>query len=84
MRNLLTIILIAVFVSVNAQEKVTKRTFKIPKGNEIELKLKFGQNIIIGGWDKEEVEFEAVVLINRGLLNELHEIDFKSTDSYLT
>ena len=83
MRNLLIIILITVIFSVNAQEKVTKRTFKIPKGSEIELNLKFGQNIIIEGWDKNEVEFEAVVLINGGLLNDLHEIDFKSTDSYL-
>jgi len=83
MKNLLIIILITGFASANAQEKVTKRTFKIPKGSEIELKLKFGQNIIIEGWDKDELEFEAVVLINGGQLNDLHEIDFKSTDSYL-
>ena len=83
MRNLLIIILITVCTSVNAQEKITKKTFKIPKGNEIELNLKFGHNILIEGWDKDEVGFEAVVLINGGLLNDLHEIEFKSTDSYL-
>lgn len=75
------IILLALFVcgfwvQVLAQERVVQRLFKISPDEEVHLDLRFGGNIHISAWDKDEVAFKAVIEINGGTLNDALELEY--------
>lgn len=53
-----------------AQQRVVEKTFSADSDEKIRLNLKFGENIVIKGWDRNEVSFRAVVEINSGKLND--------------
>jgi hypothetical protein len=69
------LILIAVAPSI-AQQRVVERTFEVAEREELQLDLRFGDNINVQGWDKNEVAFKAVIEINSGKLNDALELDF--------
>ena len=82
MKKLITLILL-VFLSMNlssAQQRIVEKSFKVEKDQLIELDLKFGEEISVKAWDKEEVSFKAVIIINQGKLNDALELDYVEDD----
>src|SRR5688572_11484821 len=60
-------------------QKIINKVFPYSKEQSVDLHLKFGQNIIVKGWDKNEVSIKISVDINNNKLNEAFTADFKST-----
>lgn len=60
----------------SAQQRILEKTLPAPSGENIQLNLKFGERIVVKGWDREEVSFRAVVEINEGRLNDAFVADF--------
>ncbi len=48
------------------------------------LNLKFGDQINISGWDKEKIQFKAIININGGRLNDALVLDFGKTGEAFT
>lgn len=57
-------------INIQAQQRIVEKTLSAESGNQVKLNLQFGENIVIKGWDKEEVSFRAVVEVNSGKLND--------------
>lgn len=53
-----------------AQQRIVEKTLKTDSNKRILMNLKFGENITVRGWDKNEVSFRAVVEVNGGKLND--------------
>ncbi|MDZ7772763.1 MAG: hypothetical protein U5K31_08505 [Balneolaceae bacterium] len=60
----------------SAQQRTVERTFAMDAGEEVRLELKFGNEITVRAWDRDEVSFTATVEINGGRLNEALLLDF--------
>lgn len=70
---LLRTILLVCFVmveTVSAQQRIEEKTFSADSDETIRLNLRFGENIIVKGWDRNEVSFRAVIEVNSGRLND--------------
>lgn len=52
-----------------AQQRILEKTFSADSDEKVRLNLRFGESIIVKGWDRNEVSFRAVVEINGGKLN---------------
>jgi len=63
-----------------AQQRVVERTFEVADKEELQLDLRFGDNIRVQGWDKNEVAFKAIIEINSGKLNDALELDFNQAN----
>lgn len=59
-----------------AQQRVIEKVFEATGDEEVRLNLKFGDTIVVKGWDKNEVSFKAKVLINSGKLNDALLVDY--------
>lgn len=66
-----------------AQPRVVEKTFQVDPDQQISLNLKFGEQILIRAWDKNEVAFKATININRGKLNEALQLGFDEQDARL-
>ncbi|QMU30003.1 DUF4097 family beta strand repeat-containing protein [Adhaeribacter radiodurans] len=64
-------------LSVSAQ-KVVEKTLPAASNQEIDLQLKFGDDIKISAWDKPEVYVKVTYNINSGRLNDALKLDFNS------
>lgn len=76
---LITAILMIFFTTINsaeAQHRIIEKTLQADSNRKVRLNLKFGESIIVKGWDKKEVFFRAVVEINGGRLNDAFVADF--------
>ncbi|MDN5201773.1 hypothetical protein QQ008_10380 [Fulvivirgaceae bacterium BMA10] len=80
MKKTLILLIITAFGSVSllGQEKKVERTFQARKGKKLDFNLKFARDIIIEGWSKNEVFFQAEVIINHGRNNDLHLLEFNN------
>lgn len=79
----LTSVLLAFFVGIsfaNAQQRIVEKSFTVNKDESIELDLKFGEEISVKAWDKNEVSFKAIIIINQGKLNDALELDYIQDD----
>ena len=79
----LTLILLILLVGISiglAQQRIVEKSFKVEKGQPIELDLKFGEEISVKAWDKDEVAFRAVIVINQGKLNDALKMDYIQDD----
>lgn len=82
MKNVLrsALIFLLIFVagmsSMTAQQRIEEKTMKASSDERIRVNLKFGESIVIKGWDREEVSFRAVVEINRGKLNDAFVVNY--------
>lgn len=56
--------------TIRAQSRVIEKTFDADRNERVELNLKFGETIVVKGWDREEVSFRATAVINSGKLND--------------
>lgn len=63
--------------------KVVKKTFQVEEGEAITLNLDFGDKIKVSGWDKQKVQFKAVININDGNLNDALILDFENSGDEL-
>ena len=61
-------------------QKITEKTFDLPSTNEVDLNLKFADEISITKSTDGKVHFKASVEINKGELNDKHIIDIKAND----
>lgn len=66
------------------QQRTVEKNFTVSNSQKLELDLKFGQNITINSWDKDEVAFKASIEINQAKLNEALELDFDEQKNVLT
>jgi len=66
-----------------AQPRIVERSFTMSDKQTVELDLKFGQSIIVKGWDKKEVSFRAVIEINNGRLNDALILDFREEENIM-
>lgn len=60
----------------NAQQRVVEKTLQADSNEKLRLDLKFGDTIVVRGWDKNEVSFRAEVEINSGKLNDAFVANF--------
>ena len=73
-----TLILLALFLIGNtafSQEAVTEKTFPYT-GQELDLDMDFGDEVIIKAWDKNEVYIKVTYEIDGGELNDALKLDF--------
>lgn len=63
-----------------AQPRVVERSFEVEVDDKITLNLKFGDTILVKGWDENRVSFSASVEINGGALNDALLLDFYEKD----
>ena len=79
-RNTIALLVILVLVTgfgvSNAQERVVEKEFNAGRNARVRMNLRFGDHITVKGWDKPNISFKAVVLINNGRLNDALTIDF--------
>lgn len=87
MKHLVTIFVIALLVilgfttAVQSQQRIEEKTFSADSDEKILLNLKFGESIVVKGWDRNEVSFRAVVKINSGKLNDAFVISYSDDNS---
>lgn len=62
--------------SLEAQQRIVEKTLEADSDEHIQLNLKFGESIVVKGWDRDEVSFRAVVEINDGKLNDAFTANF--------
>tara|TARA_R100001143_G_C3360727_1_gene135370 strand:+ start:15005 stop:15730 length:726 start_codon:yes stop_codon:yes gene_type:complete len=62
--------------SIEAQPRIIEKTIETDSDAHIQLNLKFGESIVVKGWEKDEVSFRAVVEINGGKLNDAFTANF--------
>ncbi len=62
--------------SLEAQQRIIEKTMETDSDVHVQLNLKFGENIEVKGWDRDEVSFRAVVEINGGKLNDAFTANF--------
>lgn len=74
--SLIWFILIAGINPLTAQQRVVEESMQAGPGEKISLNLKFGESIVVKGWEKNEVLFQAVVEINQGKLNSAFIINY--------
>ena len=74
MRAILLILLVIPFI-LFSQEEVVEKTFQYSKDKEIDLNLKFADDIKITRSNDNKIHFKAIININDGKLNHAHEID---------
>lgn len=60
-----------------AQQRTVERSVTMDEGGEVMLDMKHGDEIIVRGWDRNEVSFHADIEINGGRLNEALLLDFE-------
>ncbi|WP_234567832.1 hypothetical protein [Rhodohalobacter sp. 614A] len=82
------ILLVTVFVSciwmageIFAQQRIVEKTFSANSEEKIRLNLKFGDSIVVKGWDRNEVSFRAVVEVNSGKLNDAFVANYSDGNS---
>lgn len=65
--------------SIHAQEqtRIIEQTLPAGRDQKIELNLRFGDTIVVKGWDRQEVSFRATVSINNGKLNDAFLVDYR-------
>lgn len=54
----------------STQQRVEEKSFSADSDETIRLNLRFGESIIVKGWDRNEVSFRAIVEVNSGKLND--------------
>lgn len=59
-----------------AQQRIVEKTLPADSNDRVQLDLKFGERIIVKGWDRNEVSFRGVVEINSGKLNDAFTANF--------
>lgn len=67
-KAIVMLVLLACVLGVNAQE-IKEKTLALDGARTVHLKLAFGDNIMVKGWDKNEVYVKTSVEINGGKLN---------------
>ena len=75
--TLLAVFVFGILWQVQAQQRTVERSFTVSQDEPLELDLDFGNTITVNAWDKNRVEFVAVIEINSGRLNDALELDFK-------
>lgn len=87
MKHTTTVFVLALLVvlgfatTVQSQQRIEEKTFTANQDEKIRLNLKFGENIVIRGWDRNEVSFRAVVEINSGKLNDAFVANYSDGNS---
>jgi hypothetical protein len=79
MKYFLSSVLCYFLLNAAVAQKIISKTLPYSKGQTVDLDLKFGQNIVLKGWDKNEVSVKITVDINNNKLNEAFLTDFNST-----
>jgi hypothetical protein len=79
MKYILSSILCCLLLNGAVAQKIINKNFPYNKGQLVNLDLKFGQNITIKGWDKNEVSIKISVDINNNKLNDAFQSDFNSS-----
>ncbi|MDX1618013.1 MAG: hypothetical protein R3224_04460 [Balneolaceae bacterium] len=72
----MTVFAVAMTVPAQAQQRVVEKTLAAEPGKRVELNLKYGETIVVRGWDRNEVSFRALVEINEGRLNDAFIAEF--------
>lgn len=85
MRSLILFIIGFVFAAHQgfAQNRIIEKTFEADEEQKVRLDLKFGNQIVVKAWDREDISFRAEIEINSGNLNEALLLDFKEEQNYL-
>lgn len=65
----------------SAQQRVEEKTFSTDSDETIRLNLRFGESIVVKGWDRNEVSFQAVIEINSGRLNDAFVVNYSDGNS---
>jgi hypothetical protein len=83
MKYILSSMLCCFLLNAAVAQKIISKTFPYAKGQLVNLDLKFGQNIKLKGWDKNEVSIKISVDINDNKLNEAFLADFNTSASQI-
>jgi hypothetical protein len=76
MRTIFPILtLLAISTSLFAQEDTVDLSFPLKAGQKVILNLQFADKIEVKTWKKKELFIRALVSINGGWMNEVHEVD---------
>lgn len=79
MKKIFFLILLGSLSAINVSaQKVVEKTLPAAANQEIDLQLKFGDDIKISAWDKPEVYVKVTYNINSGRLNDALKLDFNS------
>lgn len=78
---LVLLVVLGFATTVQSQQRIEEKTFTANPDEKIRLNLKFGENIVIKGWDRNEVSFRAVVEINSGKLNDAFVANYSDGNS---
>lgn len=82
MKNIVTVFVIVLLGilglgnTAQGQKRIVEKTFSADSDEKVRLNLRFGESIIIKGWNRNEVTFRAVVEINSGNLNDAFVANF--------
>lgn len=69
------------FLEADAQQRIVEKTFQADPSERIRMNLQFGENIVVRGWDRNEVSFKAIVEINNGILNDAFVANYKDDNT---
>ena len=61
-------------------DKIVTKSFPVKNDQTVKLDLKFGDLIKVTGWDKDKIQFKAVININNGRLSDALILDFDRTN----
>ena len=87
MKKLIYIILFGLLfsISINAQkQQIIEKNFALPQGKRLDLDLKFGTDITVNTWNKQEVLFKAIILYYEEGIEKIHTIDIDDNSSILS
>lgn len=73
---LVILVLVTGFGVSNAQQRIVEKEFDAGRNARVQMNLRFGDQITVKGWDKPNISFKAVILINNGRLNDALTLDF--------
>jgi hypothetical protein len=66
------------------QVQVVEKSFPLPTNKLLDLNLKFGSDINIATWDKQEVAFKATILYEEEGIEKIHTIDIDDSPRTLS
>jgi hypothetical protein len=74
----LVIACLLAITTLQAQQKTVEKTLNVPANKKVDLNLKFGNDINITAWDKNDVYIKVTYEINSGKLNDALLLTFES------
>lgn len=70
-------------LAAHAQKKVVEKTFSLPTNKKVTLNLKFGNDIKLTAWDKNEALVKVCYEVNGGKMNEAFVLRFDDSQDQL-